>query len=58
MPAYAKNRETIAKRGYTYARAEFLVRDNDGRNYERGYTIVRRLGMPTEDEFGEKIINV
>ena len=56
VPAYAKKRETVAKRGYTYASADFLVYDNQSNGRGRGYSKQRRLTMPEVDDWGEPIV--
>lgn len=54
VPASSKRRATITARGYTYARADFLL--------ERSHSIRcpdvthRRLTDPTEDDWGEPIV--
>jgi hypothetical protein len=56
VPAYAKKRETIAKRGYTYASADFLVYDDQSHVRGGGYSKQRRLTTPEVDDWGEPIV--
>ena len=53
VPAFRKQRATVAKRGYTYATAEFLLE----RTHRRDTPDIarRRLNTPTADDWGEPI---
>ena len=53
VPCYRKRRETVAKRGYVYATAEYVLRRSPTRS-EPAHK-VRRLTTPTVDDWGEPI---
>lgn len=55
VPAFRQRRETVAKRGYTYAEAEYVAQR--GRHYADPDRRVRRISSPTVDDFGEPIGN-
>ena len=53
VPTGRKRRDTVAKRGYTYAKADYLVRPP--RDYKEAPWRIRQLSTPTVDDFGEPI---
>lgn len=53
VPAFRKRRDTVARRGYTYARAKVLMERSHQR--EVADRKVRVLEAPTVDEWGEPI---
>ena len=56
VPSGRKRRSTIVSKGYTYAHAQFIVRR--GRTWSDSDWPVRRLSVPTVDDFGEPIPHV
>jgi hypothetical protein len=53
VPHGRKRRETVAKRGYTYARASFVMRPADDQHPMPWR--IRRLSSPTVDDFGVEV---